>query len=577
MPTPDAELTRAELGDLRPGLVGAFDRALPRARAEVLARLLGALHREPLPGVAARQPGLVTLNDGRVLTCPAGAELPFAVPAPGLTCRLAEPPAHEGRRSEPAARQGHRDNPAARQGHRDNPAAHDGHHGEPRAGVGSGEPAARDRDRELPGASGHGVTDTGEITDPAALVRELGWAQTFHDEIANSVANLTLAYADAPPGTARPLLATGPDLATVEQLVLDGHPLHPCCRTRGGMDVADVLAYAPEHRRTLRLRRLRVPADRWSGDGPPVLLAHPWQAAHLRERYPWLRDDGETGPVRPLMSLRTVATAAGHVKTAVDVQMTSAVRTVSPAAVHNGPRLSALLGDVTAGLPLTVLAEYGAGAVLVDGRPERHLAHLHRAAPVVGPGETVVPLAALAAADPYDGRPLLWHAATDPYAWWHDLTHLLFPPLLAVLDRGVALEAHGQNSLVVLDQGRPIRIVYRDLGGVRVSAARLRAAGFEPPPLAGDLASDDPAVLRTKLAAALGTVTGQLVAVLERGGADPAKLWATAAAALASARTPDAATMLREPLPVKATTAMRLAADPLDDLWTFLDNPMAAS
>ncbi|MEV4640172.1 IucA/IucC family siderophore biosynthesis protein [Actinoplanes sp. NPDC049548] len=473
VPTADAVRTRAELATLRPELVGPYDRALPRAEAEILARLRGALAREPLPGIAARG----TLADG--------------------------------------------------------------------------------------------------ITDPVLLVRRLGWPETFRAEIANSVANLALAYADPPPPAPRPLLDTGADLATLEQLVLDGHPLHPCCRTRAGMTVADVLAYAPEHRPTLRLHRLRVPADRWYGEGPPVLLAHPWQAPRLRERHPWLTPDGETGPVRPLMSLRTVDTGTGvHIKTAVDVQMTSAVRTVSPAAVHNGPRLSALLRDLTAGSPLSVPAEYAAGAVLIDGHPDRHLAHLHRQAPAVRPGETVVPLAALAAADPYDGRPLLLHAATDPYAWWHDLTHLLFPPLLAVLDRGVALEAHGQNTLVVLDGGRPVRIVYRDLGGVRVSPARLRAAGVDPPPLIGDLPTDDPYALRTKLAAALATVTMQLVAVLEGGGADPAKLWATAAAAVASAGTKDAAALLREPLPVKATTAMRLAADPLDDVWTHLDNPM---
>ena len=78
------------------------------------------------------------------------------------------------------------------------------------------------------------------------------------------------------------------------------------------------------------------------------------------------------------MSLRTVAPIDGgdHIKTAVDVQMTSAVRTVSPAAVHNGPRLSALLRTLTRDLPLTVLAETAAGAVLVDGQPQRRLAHL---------------------------------------------------------------------------------------------------------------------------------------------------------------------------------------------------------
>ncbi|MEV8503789.1 IucA/IucC family protein [Actinoplanes sp. NPDC051475] len=505
MPTADAVRTRTELERLRPELTGPYDRALPRARAEILARLLGALAREPLPGVAARAPGRITVSGGRVLTFDPAAALPFAVPAAGLACRL--------------------------------------------------------------GAEA--------ITDPVLLVRRLGWPDTFRDEIAGSVANLALAYADPPAATTRPILDTEPDPATLEQLVLDGHPLHPCCRSRGGMDVADVLAYGPEHRPTLRLHRLRVPADRWYGEGPPVLLAHPWQAPRLLERHPWLAPDGETAPVRPLMSLRTVATPTGHVKTAVDVQMTSAVRTVSPAALHNGPRLSALLRDLTAGLPLSVPAEYAPGAVLVDGRPDRHLAHLHRQAPEMRPGETVVPLAALAAADPYDGRALLLHAATDPYTWWQDLTNLLFPPLLAVLDRGVALEAHGQNTLVVLDGGRPVRIVYRDLGGVRVSPARLRAAGIDPPRLTGDLPTDDPRVLRTKLAAAVGTVAGQLVAVLERGGADPAKLWATAAAAVASAGTSDAAALLAEPLPVKATTAMRLAADPLDDVWTHLDNPMA--
>ena len=159
------------------------------------------------------------------------------------------------------------------------------------------------------------------------------------------------------------------------------------------MSTADVLAYAPEHRPVLRLRRYRVPADRWYGDAAPVLLVHPWQADHVLDAYPWLQPDGRTGPVRPLMSLRTVAPVDGgdHVKTAVDVQMTSAVRTVSPAAVHNGPRLSALLRALTADLPLDVLAETAAGAVIVDGNPSRHLAHLRRQAPVTAAGEVAVP------------------------------------------------------------------------------------------------------------------------------------------------------------------------------------------
>jgi siderophore synthetase component len=407
---------------------------------------------------------------------------------------------------------------------------------------------------------------TDRIADPGTLVRALWPGSTLAGEVDNSVANLALARAAARDDTN---LTDG--LARLEQSVVDGHPLHPCCRTRAGMTVADVLAYAPEHRPVIHLRRLRVPADRWHGTSEPLLYAHPWQAAHLRDRYPWLTDEGPTGPVRPLMSLRTVAPLDGgdHIKTAVDIQMTSAVRTVSPAAVHNGPRLSALLRGLTADLPITCLAESGAGAVIVDGEPSRHLAHLRREPPRTGPGEIVLPL----------GAPALIAAAAeaDPYAWFGDLARILFGPMVTVLDRGVALEAHGQNTLVVLRDGRPVRIAYRDLGGIRVSARRLRAAGVEPPDVLGDLPTDDPHVLRTKLAAAvLGTVALELITLLGRQGADQDRLWAMVAASVRAAGTADVGHLLRDPLPIKATTAMRLAHDPLDDIWAHLDNPLAA-
>jgi siderophore synthetase component len=532
--------TRAALETLRPDLRSRFETALPGARAAVLSRLLGALDREPLPGVAARRhyrgTVQVTLDDGRVLGFPAAAAQPYSVPGSGIGARIA----------------------------------------------GTGRRMIRDQQTEFRGEPGRETDDPAEprheltFDDPSALAQALWPTATLAAEIDNSVANLALARAAAEPGRTGNLAAAAGDpdgLGRLEQLVTDGHPLHPCCRTRGGMTVADVLAYAPEHRPVIRLRRLRVPADRWYGDTPPLLYAHPWQAERLRDAYPWLTDDGETAPVRPLMSLRTVAPLDGgdHVKTAVDVQMTSAVRTVSPAAVHNGPRLSALLTTLTADLPLTVLAETAAGAVIVDGQPQRHLAYLRRQAPQVGPGETALPLGAFAVP-----RLLGEAVGDDPYRWFTDLATILWTPLVTVLQRGVALEAHGQNTLVVLRAGRPTRILYRDLGGVRVSARRLRAAGVEPPDLHGDLPTDDPHALRTKLAAAaLGTVAAELVTLLARHhDADPARLWAIVAAAVRAAGTTDAEALLRDPLPIKATTAMRLAPDPLHDLWTSTNNPM---
>jgi hypothetical protein len=613
--------TRAELAAIRPDLLDRYDAELPGARAAVLSRLLGAVDREPLPGRTGRGPGTATFAD-LALRFPAEAGVPFAVAEAGLTVHVT---AHLGNGMSPAPVRGtggaaHPRQETARgdswpphQGREtgrgdswgtdrdDNWRSHQGpetdrgdssgsHHGPetdrghgwgpyrgPETGRGDGwgshhGPGAGRGDGGTPQdrLGGPAARSGAGIDDPGVLVRLLWGDGDFAAEVDNSVANLALARADRP-AQRLPRPGDPEALGLLEQMVTDGHPLHPCCRTRGGMSVADVLAYGPEHGSVVRLRRLTVPAQRWYGTAPPVLYAHPWQAGRLRERYPWLGDGGETGPARPLMSLRTVAPVDGsaHVKTAVDVQMTSAVRTVSPAAVHNGPRLSALLRQLTADLPLDVLAETAAGAVIVDGQPQRSLGYLRRDAPVLGAGETAVPMGLICSS------PELRSLVADPYDWLILMGRVLFAPLATVLGRGVALEAHGQNTLVVLRDGRPVRALYRDLGGVRVSAARLRAAGLDPPDLHGDLPTDDPQVLRTKLsAAALATVAAELIAALTRHhGADPTRLWGIVAAAIRDS--PDGPHLLRDPLPIKATTAMRLAADPLDDLWAHVDNPLA--
>ncbi|MDQ7906161.1 IucA/IucC family protein [Phytohabitans sp. ZYX-F-186] len=488
MHAPDPAATLAALRRDRPDLVTPFERALPGARAAVLARLWGAYAREPIPGVLRRERagGRLTVHTSAgALAGPAEAAEAYAPAPDGLTLRL--------------------------------------------------------------GTTPH--------TDPGTLARALGHPG-FAVEVDNSVANLALARTAPQP---EPTL-TG-TLPRLEQSVVDGHPLHPCCRTRLGMSTLEVLRYAPEHRPVVRLHVVRVPPARWWGDGPPLLLVHPWQAEHVLDAYPWLLPVGRV-PARPLMSLRTMAPVGGfdQVKTAVDVRMTSAVRTVSPAAVRNGPAVTALLRALaTPGLE--VLAEERAGAVLVDGEPSRSLAYLRRRAPRLAAGEVAVPLAALAAAV-RAGHPL-----PDPLGFFTALAGVLLDPLLHLLRRGVALEAHGQNSLVVLRDGHPTRLVYRDFGGVRISPATLRAHGLEAPPLLGDLVTDDPRDLRAKLLAAAvsGALAEQVAAFSRAYGITPALLWSRAAR-------PE----LRDgPLPVKATTAMRLATDPLTDVWAPLPNPMA--
>jgi staphyloferrin A synthase len=504
----------------------------PAARAGVLARLWGALAREPIPGVyrtaGGGAPLTLTLPGGRRLTGSAAAAEPYAPAPPGLTLTF----------------------------------------------------------------DGRAYDDPGRLL--AALPLPVPTAGLVA-ELDNSVANLALARSAQPPPDGGPPTLTRPGvtLPDLEQCVVDGHPLHPCCRTRTGMSPREVQAYAPEHRPVLAVELVRVPPERWLSTGtglPPLLPVHPWQRDHVLDGYPWLRPTGERVPARPLMSLRTLAPAtepARHWKTAVDVQMTSAVRTVSADAVRNGPAVSALVATLATGRTggFTLLREVAAGAVLVDGQPCRSLAVAVREAPA----HLAVPLAALAAPSPADGRPLAAEAVRlgyggDPVAYFADLCRTVLPPLLALLHAGVALEAHGQNTLVGLRGGRLDGVLYRDLGGVRISPARLRAAGVDPPPLHGDLPSDDPQVLRTKLfAAAVSGALAEQVAVLDREYGTPRDLlWAQAAGAARATyrRLPagaggDAEALFAPLLPVKATTAMRLATDPLADIWSWLPNPLA--
>jgi siderophore synthetase component len=445
----------------------------------------------------------------------------------------------------------------------------------------------------------------GRYDDAAELLRALripGAVDRLAAELEQSAEYLALARSAQPEpdfgGYALTTLAGRPDgLARLEQAVVDGHPLHPCCRTRTGMSPAEVLAYAPEHRPVVGLEIFAVPPKHWLSTGTglaPRLPVHPWQREHVLSRYPFVKPTGETIPARPLMSLRTLAAVADpsrHYKTALGVQMTSAVRIVSPAAVRNAPILSALLNSLAADTGLTVWPEPAAGAVVAeDGSLLRELAVSMRRASLPGPDEVILPLAALAANSPASGRPLIREAVTlgyggHPAGFLADLAGLILLPLLTLLHRGVALEAHGQNVLVTLAHGRPTKLSYRDIGGVRVHPGRLRRHGQEVPSLYGDVMCHDEKELRAKaFASGVMLGIGEPVAVLAREyQLDPAPLWRLVRdkADQVYARLPASAGMdhhvlLNNPLPVKATTAMRLADDPLQDLWAVVPNPLAS-
>ncbi|MEU3059478.1 IucA/IucC family siderophore biosynthesis protein [Streptomyces subrutilus] len=504
--SPAEEAVAAELATVRPALAAAYADALAGARAAVLTRLWRALAHEPLPWVTARERGPGSLT----VRLAGGARLEGPLPDPYATGPRADELLLDGKPYRQASRL------------------------------------------------------------VAAL--EVPHGGEFAAELDGSTASLALSRAGAAAaGAAAPGSASGPGPGRTwewEQRVVDGHPYHPNCRYRPGFSVAEELAYGPEHRPVVEVGLLAVPAARclvsgtWPErfrDGERLLLpVHPWQAAHV------LGPERVSGgfAAHPLMALRTLAPEAGgpHVKTALSTRLTSSVRDISGYSIETAATVSAFAHALTERLDGRLHITRTLGAATAHS-PD--LAAVLREPPETyadaGAGERVVPVAALA-----------FHPPAASAAWRARFARLALSVCLRVLDLGVALEAHGQNLLVVLSAtGAPVRLVYRDLADIRVSPARLRRHGLPVPPLSGRLVTDDVSVLRRKLFGSL--LTGALGATAGSAGAF--------AEALAEAEgleaTADTGALLAGPLPTKALTLMRLSPGTPGDQWAELPNPLA--
>ncbi|MEH0417420.1 IucA/IucC family siderophore biosynthesis protein [Streptomyces sp. B21-083] len=398
--------------------------------------------------------------------------------------------------------------------------------------------------------------------DPARLMTDLAvpHGAAFAVELGDSVASLALSRADQEHALRAPV--TGWEW---EQRVVDGHPFHPNCRSRPGFSVAEQLAYGPEHRPVVELPLVAVDDcavrgewPEWLRDGGrPLIPVHPWQAEHVLELP---ARGGLSG--HPLMSLRSLALPAGgpHLKTALSARLTSSVRDISPYSIETAATVSAFMESMAARLDGLLHITRTLGAVTADS-PD--LAAVLRESPDLyadpGAGEYVVPVGALAAT----------RFPRSP-SWLAEFTRLALTVGLRLLDLGVALEAHGQNLLVVLSAtGDPLRLVYRDLADIRVSPARLAAHGIAAPELTGRIVTDDEPALRRKLFGSL--VAGALGAT---AGSEAALREALEAAVPGLPRTPDLLALLEQPLPTKALTLMRLSPDSPGDLWTQLPNPL---
>ncbi|WP_335933389.1 IucA/IucC family protein [Streptomyces sp. PTD5-9] len=322
------------------------------------------------------------------------------------------------------------------------------------------------------------------------------------------------------PAEADPFLAA-------EQSLLLGHPLHPTPKSREGLSDAEVRRYSPELHGSFPLHWMAV--DRsvlatdsaWTERGRPVpaaeLLAaqagelripdgtaplplHPWQARDLAHRPAaralfdagLLHDLGpHGGPWHPTSSVRTVHRPGAPVmlKLSLGLRITNSRRENLRKELHRGVEVHRLLRS---GLATQWHAAHPGFDIVrdpawlavdgPDGAPVTGLDVVLRHNPF-GPQDDAVCVAALTAPRPWPGRAgthsrlaavvhslsaatgrAVGAVATEWFLRYLD--RVVLPVLWLDAHAGVALEAHQQNTLVMLDRhGWPVGGRYRDNQG----------------------------------------------------------------------------------------------------------------
>ena len=307
------------------------------------------------------------------------------------------------------------------------------------------------------------------------------------------------------------------DVLYSESLIFEGHPTHPLTKTKLPLSMEEVRTYSPEFEKIINLKVMLIhneyvnvttildhsqfilnevipeyldelhtfmnDRERLLKDYK-VILVHPWQYEHtIRNKFKeWLQNHILIStpfhvPSKATSSFRTMSLINHpyHVKLPVNVQATSAVRTVSPETTIDGPKLSqALHRELNQYTQLDVVLEpYGLFAKTDSDD----------AKPFIKNDGILLVTGALVNKNVVDNE-----ITVDSYLKWmnddinqhtihqfmRNYTRQLVTPLLALIqDYGIALEAHMQNTLVHLGPKYQIQFIVRDLGGSRIDIKTL--------------------------------------------------------------------------------------------------------
>lgn len=306
--------------------------------------------------------------------------------------------------------------------------------------------------------------------------------------------------------------------AELEGALDEGHPYHPCFKARTGFSFADHAAYGPETGKAFQLVWLLVARrhlhqalpgnedafwqaelgeEAWaqlqamrerlgvSSEDFGLVPLHPWQWRDLSEtlRAGWIAAGeayylGPMGdPYTATQSVRSLLNRdrpqAASLKLPLNMVNTSSRRILEPHSVCTAPVISRWIAGMVASdpafierYPLTILQEYAGIIANREGPLAGQVAAIWResAEATLADGEAVIPFNAVMMVEA-DGRPFAddWIQRYGLMPWINRLIEIAVLPVWHLMvQHGLAVEAHGQNMLLVHRDGWPVRLILRD-------------------------------------------------------------------------------------------------------------------
>lgn len=337
-----------------------------------------------------------------------------------------------------------------------------------------------------------------------------------HDHVQNFIARVENSYQNMAVFLKHATSSLINDYLSSEQSLLYGHPFHPYPKNTVGFTSQEVATYCPELRTSFPLCYLAVRYDifqetwvtesaaheflqkfeydirqqlKFDDDNYRILPMHPWQYAYVQtleavqefERQQKIRFLGSSGPVcYPTSSVRTVYIPQFkcNLKLSLSIQITNMLR------VNSQEQMTRTLDAAHYLLAHDCFVEEHYTKVLYETGvctcrfEEEALTALFTMAyrPMVLDEKSTYVVASLVEA-PIQGKPCRlyeWLKGQNVEQWFRQYITISLLPIVRLADKkGIHFEAHLQNTLITLRDGKPHIFWIRDLEGVSIEQEKV--------------------------------------------------------------------------------------------------------